>query len=515
VSQPPPEPEGRDRRNGPRSRGPAVAVAGGGFLVGAVIALLLVRGGEDRPKDFLSSSRLPGVARSSGQDPYAFDPAHAEDYEVRAAAGSSHVLFSKSPGGVLASARRTDRLRPLIEDAASGSGVDPDMLEAIVFLESAGRAEVIAGNDPQAATGLTQILAETGQNLLDMRVDLAESRRLTKRIERAEARGRASKARVLRRRRARVDERFDARKSLEAGVRYLELAKDRFGREDLAIASYHMGIGNLTRVIRTYVAPDDPGGGIDEVVRRHGISYAKLFFDSSPLANPRTQRLLSGFGDDSSTYLWRVLAAREIMRLYRKDREELRRLAALHGAKASSEEVFHPRPDTEVFDDPDELSQAREDGDIVDLPSEGELARDGLRLDRNMGELAGRLDQKPELYRGLRPEALATLLYLGRQVRRIAGPGDPLIVTSTVRDRRYQKLLVGRNPEATSAYSLHTAGWSFDVLRRYRNRAQARAFQFVLDRLRALAVIDYVVEPEAIHITVSDQGKELLPLLRG
>ena len=34
----------------------------------------------------------------------------------------------------------------------------------------------------------------------------------------------------------------------------------------------------------------------------------------------------------------------------------------------------------------------------------------------------------------------------------------------------------------------------------------------MLDRLRALAVIDYAVEPEAIHVTVSDGAR---PLLRG
>ncbi len=73
-----------------------------------------------------------------------------------------------------------------------------------------------------------------------------------------------------------------------------------------------------------------------------------------------------------------------------------------------------------------------------------------------------------------------------------------------MRDEEYQRALVGINPEATSEYSLHTTGYSFDILRKYRNDRQAEAFQFMLDRLRALAVIDYAVEPTAIHITVSD-----------
>jgi Family of unknown function (DUF5715) len=88
-------------------------------------------------------------------------------------------------------------------------------------------------------------------------------------------------------------------------------------------------------------------------------------------------------------------------------------------------------------------------------------------------------------------------------VRVLNGGEGSLTVTSAVRDRAYQRALGKRNPEATDAYSLHTTGWSFDVLRDYESDRQAGSFQFVLDRLQALDVIDYAVEPDAIHVTVS------------
>jgi len=69
---------------------------------------------------------------------------------------------------------------------------------------------------------------------------------------------------------------------------------------------------------------------------------------------------------------------------------------------------------------------------------------------------------------------------------------------------------VASNPEATSEYSLHTTGWSFDIRRDYASKRQAVAFQHTLDRLSALALIDYAFEPGAIHITVSNFGEELL-----
>jgi hypothetical protein len=71
-----------------------------------------------------------------------------------------------------------------------------------------------------------------------------------------------------------------------------------------------------------------------------------------------------------------------------------------------------------------------------------------FRPGRKMGSLARRLDQPKILYRGLRPEALATLLYIAKEYRRIAGQGT-LRVTSTVRDLPYQDLLVQSNIQAT------------------------------------------------------------------
>ena len=99
---------------------------------------------------------------------------------------------------------------------------------------------------------------------------------------------------------------------------------------------------------------------------------------------------------------------------------------------------------------------------------------------------------------------------LGGGVRAIAGTSRPLVLTSSVRDERYQALLVRRNIEATRAYSLHTSGWAFDIARSYANRKQALAFQYLLDRLTALDLIAWVREPGAIHVTVAGDADRLL-----
>jgi hypothetical protein len=454
----------------------------------ALLALVSGRGG-DEPPEFGRGTLDEGAA-----DPFAWSGAREDEFVARATAGHSHILYAKSPGGVVATAERVERWRDRVESAADEAGVDPELVEGMVFLESAGLPDAMASDDLEGAVGLTQILAETGTSLLGMRVDVRASERLTKRIRRAQAEGLTGRARRLRAERRRVDERFDPGKALAATGRYLALARERFGRDDMAVVSYHMGMGNLEDVLAAY-GEEDP-------------SYARVFFDATPHRHPRTFRRLSGLGDDSSTYLWRVFAAAEIMRLHRDDPEELVRLASLHANKNSAEEVLHPEANTEVFDDAEELEEAYADGTLRPFPDRPRAL--GLKRARQMGELA---KEDRRLYRGLRPEAFALAVYLAAGVQEISGADAPLIVTSTVRDREYQRELVRRTIQATSAYSLHTTGWAFDVRRRYVSRAQAVAFQAMLDRLESLNMIAWVREPGAIHITASAEAAKLLPLI--
>lgn len=196
------------------------------------------------------------------------------------------------------------------------------------------------------------------------------------------------------------------------------------------------------------------------------------------------------------------------MELWRGERAELERLASLHANKATAEEVFHPEEETPPFADAGEISEALDSGELVQIPDDPAL---GFEVGNQLGELAEELGEERSLYASLRPEALATLVYMAGTVEAVTGkPDQQLIVTSAVRDRAYQGALVGRNDQATAAYSLHTTGWSFDILRRYANDRHARAFQFALDRLQDLGLIDYAVEPEAIHVTVSDLAGPLL-----
>jgi Transglycosylase SLT domain len=457
-----------------------LALSAGVLLVAVLVAL--ASGGSSGPPRV----PLPGIGRPArAGDPFSYIPGREADFVARATAGSAHVLFTKSPDGVMATAARVAAFRPLIDTAASGSGVDPNILEGIVFVESAGRPDVVAGPDPSAAAGLTQILAETGQSLLGMHVDLPRSRRLLHRI--ANASSPAQVARLLRAL-ARADDRFDPRKALAATVRYLQLAQRRFGRADLAVVSYHMGIGNLQHVLDLY----DSG---------RAVPYAQLYFDSAPDRHAAAFSVLAGFGDQSSLYYWRVLGAVQAMRLYRTDRAALRRLDSLQTAEDSTAQVLHPPDRTSAFADPTALGAAYGRREIVPLPANA--AQLGLAYDRGMGAGARAVGATRSLYRGLRPAALDLMVELGARVRALAGVRAPLVVASTVMDRRYQERLGVDDPAAA-------AGYSFRIERRYVSRRQAAAFQAMLDRLQALNLIAWTRTLGTIRVVVASDASKVI-----
>jgi hypothetical protein len=462
----------------------------------------------------LDRTELPPVLAPrtvpNAADPLAYDDSQAEELEERAASGLSQPLYAKSPGGVFATARRTESFRALVEEAVEDSGFEADLVEAIVFLESGGRPDVIAGDDPVAASGLTQILAETARNFLGMPVDLERSRRLTVRIAGAVRRGNGARAERLRERRRAIDARFDPEQALAGTVRYLTTARARLGRDDLAVVSYHMGIGNLTNVLLAY-AGAATGTYVPDLVEEEELSWVRVFFDTAPDRNSAAHTLLTRLGDDSPTYYWRVLAAQEIMRLFREDPDRLQELDLLHRAKASAEEVLHPPSDTERFADGADLRQAWDERTLHPLPRDAD--RIGFAAHESMGELAPTLGRPKELYRGLRAESLALLVYMAGRVQEISGASKPLEVTSTVRDEEYQRALRKDNAEATHGYSLHTTGYAFDVRRRYQSGAQAQAFQFLLDDLTAHGLIAWIREPAAIHVTVAPEAEALVDVM--
>ena len=291
---------------------------------------------------------------------------------------------------MVASAKRTAAYRDQIEAAAERHGVDPDTLEAVIFLESAGRPDVIAGPTPESAAGPRPDHAldrdrparDVGRPAGEHRPHRAD---LATRDSPAPDR---SAARPAGRDRPALRSRGGDRRRRHATWRS---RAERFGGEDFAVVSYHMGIGNLETVIAAYRRRLD---------RRASLRAALLRLRSR-LHEPAYD-LLQGFGDESADYLWKVLASEEIMKRYRDDPDGLAATAELATNKATMEEVFHPENETTVFEDPD-----------------GDRGGDRRRRAAAAARRAGaRLGAGPRHRRARRPSSTRTRSSTGRCARR-------------------------------------------------------------------------------------------------
>jgi hypothetical protein len=449
--------------------------------VGIVVAVVALSGGPGQIAG-PPAAGIAGPAHSS--DPFAYSSARAAEFSARATAGNANALYVKSPGGALATARRVATWRGAIDRAVAGTAISPTLLEGLVFVESAGRPEVIAGDQVGDAAGLTQILAATASSQLGMHIDLARSRVLTGRIDAVAAGASRGDLTRLERRRAAVDPRFDPTAELAATVRYLQDAEATFGREDLAFASYHAGIGNLQTVLRDY------DGG-------HSVPYVQLYFDTAPTHHAAAFDLLQSLGDDSSLYWWRILGAVEIMHLYRTDPAALARQTSLQLAADGGATVLHPPGAPPRWQTPRALSRAYRRRTLVPLPRNA--AALGLAYDPAMGSGAAALSAPRALYEGLRPIALGELIAMAGQARTLSGGATPLRVAATVQDERLQT-------ETGADEPLAATGYEFDIARVYRSGAQAQAFQELLDRLQSLDLIAWAADGNVIEVTVASDA---------
>ncbi len=112
-------------------------------------------------------------------------------------------LFSRSAVQNLAQ----ESISELIKTYSQTYGIEKELVEAVVRVESNFNVQAVSG---AGARGLMQIMPETSQELG-------------------------------------LDAPFDAKKNLEAGIRYLRMLLNRFGDISLALAAYNAGPGNVEK----------------------------------------------------------------------------------------------------------------------------------------------------------------------------------------------------------------------------------------------------------------------------
>ena len=115
----PPRSRSRAARPTVRRRRARLAVLVGGVALVVVMVAALGGGSLPRPP---APAPAPGAA---GGNLFGYVAARESSYVARATAGNAHVLFTKSPGGVMATAARVAGYRTLIDRATAGTGSTP------------------------------------------------------------------------------------------------------------------------------------------------------------------------------------------------------------------------------------------------------------------------------------------------------------------------------------------------------------------------------------------------------
>ena len=462
----------------------------GALAVGVAIGILLSGGGHEL---------RPGGGQD--HDPLAWQPRLSADFEQRAAAGESHVLYAKTPGGARPRRRawRTGDRSSRRARAATGSIPTRSRRSSCSRARAAPTRAADARPERRRRADPDPRRDRPPPARACTSTSPASTRVIGRSLRRARAAGDGALIARLRAQRPRVDERFDPPKALAATARYLAFAEARSAATTSPSSQLPHGhrqpaerAARLRRGRRLLRAA---------VLRLHAAAPRRRLppARARSATTPRPTSGACGGARDHAPVSLRPGAAARISGLQTRARTRPRRCCT--------------RATRRPVRDAAQLRAAYADG------AHRRAAARAARA-RPRGSTAGwasspaRLGQPlAALPRAARARALALLAYLGAGVKRICGE-SPLVVTSTVRDERYQRAAVKSNREATrELLAAHDRLGVRHPAQLPQSRAQALAFEFMLERLQSLDLIAWVREPAAIHVTVSSDARRLEPLL--
>ncbi len=122
-----------------------------------------------------------------------------------------------------------------------------------------------------------------------------------------------------------VDERYDIRKSTEAAAEYLRDMKERYGRWDLAVLSYHQGESNVNRIVSDYLE-ENKGVSISngqvrsDVLEDYDVSVSDISDDEEVLSrHMNLEYALTG-----RNYFQKVLAGVKVFENFIQENDSVR-----------------------------------------------------------------------------------------------------------------------------------------------------------------------------------------------
>ncbi|HYO81961.1 MAG TPA: transglycosylase SLT domain-containing protein [Bryobacteraceae bacterium] len=439
------------------------------FAATLLVPLLVPQFGwlSRRPVSFTPSTTLSGIG--AGRETIS-DAVLARRAELMIESQTFAIMRDPE---ALAGAERITRLEPLFRQAGNVSGLPPQLIAAIAYLESWGKPNAQSYAGPK---GMMQISGATAQ-MMGLRMIYGKRYRTV--VERRQVR---KKGKLLWQKQTRRipyqvllrDERLIPAKAVPAAARYLARLDQQYGR-DWAVFAYHCGTGCMTemRAIAERAGVKQP------------ITVARTFFGAHPGLRRELYDALQHHmeRDYSPTYWFRIMRAQQLLELYRTKPAEFTRLFEQYRNRTNPIQRAPHRlsvwltPEDLAFNNCEELRK--------------ESGRSLVRAFDNpeffgfaLSPLIGRDDPvNRDLYHHVSPAALGTLAYIAYETRRLHEAmkprGEkfvPLQITSLVVPRDAEQ-----NRQTGRDFVSHCTGQVFDISWANLPNGQREALEFVMN----------------------------------
>lgn len=388
-----------------------------------------------------------------------------------------------------------------LKDAAERYGVSAKDIEAIHFLESFGRPDAKSPTGPKGPGQFTAVTAsnigpvEDGKCLLRFEGYNCGSKLPKKLPKIAE------------------DNRSDIRLSAFATAKLLADETKFFGDPDFAIMAYHSSRKRVADWVKIYLSPKPTTTGGKADIQKYGLSYAQLYFGSTPYHNPGTYRMFRELMDVDwgPNYLWKVRRSQGLLDLRRNSPSEFATLAENNrhkGKRANYRMWTFYTDEDEAFVSLADLKKSLEAGELVVLPDRPDKFGFKLRLEGG-GAIAEMDRPNQKHYLATKPETAGGLIHIAQlfsNLRKKHGAKEVLLdITSVSRTVEYQNRLVKQNSTATKDLSFHVLGLAIDIAKKNLNESAQRDLRFVLDELDSIGLISWVPEKAAYHIVIAPE----------
>ncbi|MBX4187988.1 MAG: lytic transglycosylase domain-containing protein [Candidatus Doudnabacteria bacterium] len=405
----------------------------------------------------------------------------------------------------------------LIEKSSRDAGIDPFVLGGLIMLESQGRPYVKSSTGPLGICQFSKALAkdlgliETAKQKQSKYVWVGKGKKRHKVLKY----GKAVEVTVH-------DYRLDVNRAVPACAQWLAAGVKTYGAIDFAIQRHHNGDARLRKIISLYTGEKTTEDNAAEIVSRHNLTMAKIYFSSTPYHKPELYEYMEKIrkeADSAPNYFLRQGTAQRILTDFATKPEGPELYAARFRYFQTQFKPDGVAPNRQWYFYTPEQLQHLQFADLLAIQNTKRL----VRLPEPWNEFGiiprltgissiGEKDKLNQLdYIQAEPAIIGAMLYATEEVKLLQGDKFMAYETnSLVRSTKYQDMLSETNKNADTVLPIHTTGKAGDFPMKGISPARRRDMLFILFEMDSYGMISYVPEgkQDTIHVVVHPQWEE-------